>query len=51
MKDVRYVAKTDRGTNTLGDGTNLGYIEILNQDNAFLLCLKICMICVMKGAV
>lgn len=35
VKDVRYVAKTDRGTNTLGDGTNLGYIEILNQDNAF----------------
>lgn len=36
VKDVRYVAKTDRGTNTLGDGTNSGFIEILNQDNAFL---------------
>lgn len=36
VNDVRYIAKTDRGTNTLGDGTNAGYIEILNQDNAFL---------------
>lgn len=36
IHDVRYIAKTDRGTNTLGDGTNSGYIEILNQDNAFL---------------
>lgn len=36
IQDVRYIAKTDRGTNTLGDGTNSGFIEILNQDNAFL---------------
>lgn len=36
VDDVRYVAKTDRGTNTLGDGTNAGYIEILNEKNAFL---------------
>ena len=36
VNDVRYIAKTDRGTNTLGDGTNSGYIEILNQNNAFL---------------
>lgn len=36
VNDVRYIAKTDRGTNTLGDGTNSGYIEILNQDNGFL---------------
>ena len=36
VNDVRYIAKTDRGTNTLGDGTNSGYIEILNENNAFL---------------
>lgn len=36
IKDPRYIAKTERGTNTLGDGTNEGYIEILNKDNAFL---------------
>ena len=36
VDDVRYIAKTDRGTNSLGDGTNLGFVEILNADNAFL---------------
>lgn len=36
VDDPRYIAKTDRGTNTLGDGTNSGYIEILNENNAFL---------------
>lgn len=36
VNDVRYIAKTDRGTNSLGDGTNSGYIEILNQNNDFL---------------
>lgn len=36
VKDPRYTSKTDRGTNTLGDGTNSGYIEILNENNAFL---------------
>lgn len=36
VNDVRYIAVTDRGTNTLGDGTNSGYIEILNENNAFL---------------
>ncbi|MCD7893634.1 MAG: FtsX-like permease family protein [Erysipelotrichaceae bacterium] len=36
IDDVRYVAKTERGTNTLGDGTNSGFIEILTQDNEFL---------------
>ncbi|MEG0276105.1 MAG: FtsX-like permease family protein [Coprobacillus sp.] len=36
VNDPRFIADTDRGTNSLGDGTNAGYIEILNQDNAFL---------------
>lgn len=36
INDVRYIAKTDRGTSSLGDGTNSGFIEILNTDNAFL---------------
>ncbi|MCD8028680.1 MAG: FtsX-like permease family protein [Erysipelotrichaceae bacterium] len=36
IDDVRYVAKTERGTNTLGDGTNSGFIEILTEDNEFL---------------
>lgn len=36
INDVRYIAVTDRGTNTLGDGTNSGYIEILNENNDFL---------------
>ncbi|MEG0591754.1 MAG: FtsX-like permease family protein [Coprobacillus sp.] len=36
VNDPRFIADTDRGTNSLGDGTNSGYIEILNQDNAFL---------------
>ena len=35
-KDVRHIAKIDRGTNTLGDGTNIGFVEILNDQNAFL---------------
>ena len=33
VNDVRYIAITDRGTNTLGDGTNAGYI---NENNDFL---------------
>lgn len=36
VNDVRYLAITERGTNTLGDGTNEGFIEILNEDNDFL---------------
>jgi len=36
INDTRFIAKTDRGTNTLGDGTNEGFIEILNKNNAFL---------------
>lgn len=31
INDVRYVSKIDRGTSTLGDGTNQGFIEVLNQ--------------------
>lgn len=34
--DTRYITQTDRGTNTLGDGSNAGYIQILNNDNMFL---------------
>ena len=36
INDARYISKTERGTNTLGDGTNAGYIEILTQGNAHL---------------
>ncbi len=36
IDDVRYVAKTERGTNSLGDGTNVGFIEILTENNEFL---------------
>ena len=36
VNDPRYIARTERGTNTLGDGTNEGYIEILNKENSFL---------------
>lgn len=36
VNDPRYIAKTERGTNTLGDGTNAGFIEILNEKNSFL---------------
>lgn len=36
VNDPRYIAKTDRGTNTLGDGTNAGFVEILNEKNDFL---------------
>jgi len=34
--DVRYIAKTERGTSTLGDGTSEGFVEILNDKNEFL---------------
>lgn len=36
INDVRYVSSMDRGTNSLGDGTNGGFIEILSQDNEYL---------------
>lgn len=32
IEDVRYISSIDRGTNRLGDGTNQGYIQILNKD-------------------
>ncbi len=36
VNDTRYISDIDRGTNSLGDGTNVGYIEILNKKNEFL---------------
>lgn len=36
VKDVRFIANTSRGTNSLGDGSNSGYIQILNEGNEFL---------------
>lgn len=29
--DVRYMSNMDRGTNTLGDGTNSGFVEVIND--------------------
>jgi len=31
VKDPRYISNVDRGTNTLGDGTNSGFVEVLND--------------------
>ena len=31
MNDPRYISNVDRGTNTLGDGTNSGFVEVLND--------------------
>ena len=36
INDNRYISKIERGTNSLGDGTNAGYIEILSKNNDFL---------------
>lgn len=36
IKDVRYVSNTTRGTNTLGDGSNKGFVQILTEGNEFL---------------
>ena len=36
INDVRFLSDMDRGTNTLGDGSNDGFIEILTKDNEFL---------------
>ncbi len=36
INSPRYISKTERGTNTLGDGTNKGFIEILTENNEFL---------------
>lgn len=30
--DVRYISRLDRGTNSLGDGTNSGFVQVLNSD-------------------
>ena len=30
VNDPRYISNVDRGTNTLGDGTNSGFVEVLN---------------------
>ena len=31
VNDPRYISNVDRGTNTLGDGTNGGFVEVLNE--------------------
>ncbi|MDY3676406.1 MAG: FtsX-like permease family protein [Catenibacterium mitsuokai] len=31
VNDPRYISNVDRGTNTLGDGTNSGFVEVLNE--------------------
>lgn len=31
VNDPRYISNVDRGTNTLGDGTNSGFVEVLNK--------------------
>lgn len=31
VNDVRYISNMDRGTNTLGDGTNSGFVEVINE--------------------
>lgn len=36
INDTRYITSMDRGTNTLGNGTNNGYIQILSKDNEWL---------------
>ena len=36
VNDPRYISNMDRGSNTLGDGTNIGYIQMLTKDNQFL---------------
>lgn len=36
INDTRYISDLDRGTNSLGDGTNVGFVEILNKNNEFL---------------
>lgn len=36
VKDVRYISQTTRGTNSLGDGSNDGFIQILTKGNEYL---------------
>lgn len=31
VNDPRYISNVDRGTNTLGDGTSSGFVEVLNE--------------------
>ena len=31
VNDPRYISNVDRGTNTLGDGTNSGFVQVLND--------------------
>ena len=31
VNDPRYISNVDRATNTLGDGTNSGFVEVLNE--------------------
>ena len=31
VNDPRYISNVDRGSNTLGDGTNSGFVEVLNE--------------------
>lgn len=33
INDTRYISSMDRGTNTLGDGTNSGFIQVLTKGN------------------
>lgn len=36
VNDVRYISELDRGTNSLGDGSNVGFVEIMNEGAASL---------------
>lgn len=36
VNDPRYISDMDRGTNTLGDGTNIGFVQIFTKENQFL---------------
>lgn len=36
VKDVRYLSTTTRGSNSLGDGSNTGFVLIKNKNNSFL---------------
>lgn len=33
VNDPRYISDIDRGSNTLGDGTNIGFVQMLTKDN------------------
>ena len=36
VKDIRYLSTTSRGSNSLGDGSNSGFVLIMNKNNDFL---------------